>query len=495
MLDLGLGLITVVIVLLLLQYLKVKRTAKQLPPGPTPLPIIGNLWTLEFNLHYETLMQLTKTYGNIYTLWVGPTPVVVANGYEAVRDALVISSSATQGRAVTPIVKIYGRERGIIGANGHVWQQQRRFGAVTLRKLGLGKNTLECRIQEEVLHLLEGLESQKGQPVDPAKLIGWSVSNTIAALILGHRFARDNQSFLKLIEATDFATHFMGSKWGQVYEAAPSIMRFLPGPHHMYPVHRKYLSAFMKQEVKYHKENPTNEPQDLIDFYLEQMSKPKEDPSSTFDDKNLNQVLMDFFVAASETTILSLCWALLHMVSNPDIQEKIQKELQSVIGATKVIEYEDRKKLPYTNATVHEVLRYNPVVPMALPHWCVKDAVIQGHPVRKGTILLANIASVGYDPAHWETPKKFNPNHFLDTDGNFVMKEAFFPFSAGPRVCLGERLAKTVVFTFFANLLRGFTFRLASGEKDVNLHSMFGTTLKPMPCQICALPNQNAKIH
>ncbi|KFQ18432.1 Cytochrome P450 2K1, partial [Merops nubicus] len=93
-----------------------------------------------------------------------------------------------------------------------------------------------------------------------------------------------------------------------------------------------------------------------------------------------------------------------------------------------------------------------------------------------------------YDSEHWATPWEFNPDHFLDSDGNFVNKEAFLPFSAGHRVCLGEQMARVELFIFFTSLLRAFTFQLPEGVKEINLEYILGAILQPHPYQLCAIP-------
>ncbi|NWI57495.1 CP2K1 protein, partial [Calyptomena viridis] len=167
---------------------------------------------------------------------------------------------------------------------------------------------------------------------------------------------------------------------------------------------------------------------------------------------------------------------------------KVQKELDAVLGPSKLICYEDRRKLPYTNAVVHEIQRFSNIISVGMPRVCVRNTTLLGFPLKKGTIVLPNIASSLYDPEQWKTPRQFNPGHFLDKDGNFVSQEAFLPFSIGHRVCLGEHLARTELFIFFANLLRAFTFRLPEGVTEINTEPIFGGTLQPHPYRVCAIP-------
>ncbi|KAK4820152.1 hypothetical protein QYF61_020527, partial [Mycteria americana] len=166
---------------------------------------------------------------------------------------------------------------------------------------------------------------------------------------------------------------------------------------------------------------------------------------------------------------------------DPTKPEKVQKELDAVLGPSQLICYEDRRELPYINAVVHEIQRFSNIVFVGMPRVCVRHTTLLGFPIKKGTIIMPNIASVLYDPEQWETSQQFNPGHFLDKEGNFIPREAFLPFSAGHRVCLGEHLARTELFIFFASLLRAFTFRLPEGVTKINTEPILGGTLQPHP--------------
>ncbi|KAH0624279.1 hypothetical protein JD844_007967 [Phrynosoma platyrhinos] len=154
--------------------------------------------------------------------------------------------------------------------------------------------------------------------------------------------------------------------------------------------HQKALScmemgiAYAKEEVDKHRENrDVHEPQDFIDFYLLQMEKSKDDPNSTFNEENLLQCILDLFVAGTETTSSTLQWAVLLMVAYPDIQDKVYKEIEEVLGSSHSICYEDRKKLPYTNAVIHEAQRAKYILPVGIPRRCSKDFNMLGYHIPK----------------------------------------------------------------------------------------------------------------
>ncbi|XP_078522257.1 cytochrome P450 2J5-like isoform X1 [Lissotriton helveticus] len=436
-------LIALLFTLLITRYLKLQWLRRKYPPGPTPLPIIGNLWTLKFVLHHETLMQLAKTYGNIFTVWLGHQPVVVLNGYQTVREGLISHSEELAGRPSTPTTEEFTKGKGVVFTSGHNWKQQRRFALTVLRNLGLGRKSLEVRIQEEAQSLVEFFTMQRGKSLDPTQPIVLSVTNVICSVIFGHRFSRDDKEIHQLIEANELFVNNLGTKWFLLYDTFPWLMRHLPGPHNNIFKGNAFVEEFVKKEIKSHKENGmSEEPQDLIDFYQNKISQDSQDVTSTFDEHNMIRLGAELFAGGTESTTTTLRWAILYLVNHPEIQEKVQKELSAVFGVSQVIHYEDRKRVPYTNAVIHEILRISNIASVGMMRQTTKDMSMQGFNIKKGSLIIANIYSSLYDPDHWEAPKQFNPGHFLDMEGNFIRKEAFLPFSAASVAFLFPLISK-----------------------------------------------------
>ncbi|NXA78875.1 CP2J6 protein, partial [Thryothorus ludovicianus] len=462
---------------------------RQLPPGPTPYPFFGNLLQMNFKIHHEHLKKMAKTHGNIFTLWLSNTPAVVLQGFQAVKEGLTVRAEDVAGRPQSRIFDLLTHGNGVMFSNGHLWKQQRRFGMATMRKMGIGKKDQDYLLQEEVAHLVEHLKKTKGKPLDPTMPVVQTVSNVICSMIFGHRFSGDDENFHRLIESIDTIQAFLNSISFFIYELSPWLAgNFLPS-------FKKtkscvdFVRTLLTKELESHKgKRSFDENRRFIDYYLDEIDKTKGDPDATYDEVNLVQTVSDLLVAGTETTATTLLWALLYMVIYPDIQEKVQEELDAVVGGSHVFCYEDRKKLPYTNAVIHEIQRYSNILLIALPRLSVKDTELLGYRIPKNTIVLANIDSVLADPGKWETPDQFNPGHFLDKDGNFVKREAFLPFAIGHRVCMGELLARMELFIFFSTLLQTFTFTLPEGVKEVNTKFVFGSTMKPSPYQLCAIP-------
>ncbi|XP_044277293.1 cytochrome P450 2J2-like isoform X1 [Varanus komodoensis] len=468
--------------LLLADYLKGRRP-RGYPPGPVRLPILGNILQFGAKNPLSDIEKLREKHGNVFSVEVGSMKFVVVSGQPLVKEVLVHHGEDFVDRPEMAFIREVFGPYGLIFSNGLSWKQQRRFALSTLRNFGLGKRSLEERIQEESRYLTDAIEEQKGQPFDPHLQIKNAVSNIICSVTFGDRFEYSDSKFQQLLQLVDTSMDLQDSIWMQVYQAFPTLMKHVPGPHQtLFKIWRN-LKSFVREIIDKHKEdwNP-HETRDFIDAYLNEMAK--EDAAPSFHEENLLQCALDLFSAGTETTSATLRWALLYMALHPDIQAKVQAEIDSVIGQSRQVALEDRDRMPYTNAVIHEVQRISNIVPLNVPRMATRDTTLAGFFLPKGTTLMTNLTSVLHDKDEWETPDVFNPGHFLE-NGHFRKREAFIPFSAGKRVCLGEQLARTELFLFFTALIQKFTFQPPENA-TFNLQVRTGFSMAPQPYRIVA---------
>uniref|UniRef100_A0A8D1DGT5 unspecific monooxygenase n=1 Tax=Sus scrofa TaxID=9823 RepID=A0A8D1DGT5_PIG len=148
--------------LLLLSLWKQNSGKGKLPPGPTPLPILGNILQLDVKDISKSLSNLSKVYGPVFTVYFGLKPAVVLHGYEAIKEALIDGGEEFSGRGHFPVAERINKGHGIIFSSGKRWKETRRFSLMTLRNFGMGKRSIEERVQEEARCLVEELRKTNG---------------------------------------------------------------------------------------------------------------------------------------------------------------------------------------------------------------------------------------------------------------------------------------------------------------------------------------------
>ncbi|KAJ8268174.1 hypothetical protein COCON_G00133460 [Conger conger] len=475
--------------ILLFKSSKKKCSRYKFPPGPKPWPLIGNFNILNMSFPQRTMYKLAEQYGPVFTFHMARKKYIVLTGYDAVKEALVTQADDFGERGLTPSTKHNFDGKGIVFGVGESWKTMRRFTLSTLRDFGMGRSTIEDRIIDEAQQTLDVFAQYKGRPFNPTTHVNSAVSNIICVLVFGHRFQYDDQQFLRLQQLVSDSIRRSGSPMVQLYNAFP-LKIFLMGDIQRVRANIKEVRSYYRKVYQQYKaEHDRNDVRSFIDRFIIRQNEEHNNPNTYFDEENMERCVSNLFAAGTETTSTTLRWGLLFMMKYPHIQEKVQAEIENVVGRERPPRADDRKRMPYTDAVVHEIQRFGDIVPNNLLHETKVDTTFRGYHIPKGTPVIPLLSSVLYDKTQWQTPHKFNPGHFLDAEGRFVKRDAFMPFSAGQRKCLGETLAKMELFLFFTSFLQRFTFQPPPGvqPQDLDLSPCPGVTSSPTPYELCAI--------
>ncbi|XP_040296617.1 cytochrome P450 2W1-like [Bufo bufo] len=467
-----------------------KRKIYKFPPGPTPLPIIGNMHLMDIVRQDLTLMEMAKKYGPVFTFHFGSSKAVVLVGYEANQDALVGASHDFGNRAMIPISDDFQNNHGVIFSNDEIWKVTRRFTLSILRDLGMGKKPIEGRIIEELQFLNAEILSYKGKPF-PKKVLYLAAPNITFRMLFGRRFDYDNPTFQKVISLMDDIVVNTGTPGAKYYNIFPKLKYFFKEPS-LVMDRINQLNEILKDLFKEAKEAKYEESfRTYIEAFMQKDEREKETDGKgkIFTEKNLLASAFDIMLGGTETTSTTLQWCILLMMKNPHIQKKAQDEIENVIGLERPPRWDDQKVLPYCLAVAHEVQRVANIL-QYFPHTTATDVHFKDYFIPKGTTVIPLFTSILCDETQWETPNQFNPNHFLDADGKFLKKDAFFPFSKGRRVCAGESLARMELFLFITGLLQKFTFTPPPGvsTEDLDLTPEVVFTMRTKNYHACATP-------
>ncbi|KAF7651948.1 hypothetical protein LDENG_00103530 [Lucifuga dentata] len=363
--------------------------------------------------------------------------------------------------------------RGLGISNGDRWRQLKRWTIATMAYFFKDTKKMEERIQDESKYLLANIEIKKATPFDPTFDLKCYFSNIFFCLMFGQRSNYDDDEFLFLANTMSETLEFLNTSSGKLYNLFPNLMGHLPGCHQTMFNNVDKVNEIIRRKIREHESTlDPSSPRDFIDYFLIQRNQEKESPMTDFNE-NLVGTVFSAIMAGLENLNRILKYTLGVLSKYPDFQEKIQKEIDTVIGRERFPTMEDRKSLPFTNAVMHEVLRMLDVVPFAVGHYTLHDISFRDYTILQDTTIVPVLHSALREEKYWVTPDLFNPQHFLDDNGNFKLNPAFIAFSAGNRQCPGQLMAHMAFFLSLVALLQRFFFACPGGPDNVDLNIVF----------------------
>ena len=481
--------------------LQLNKSDKISPPGPPALPFVGMSPFLRKHLHVE-LHKLAKKYGNIFQLRVGGRTLVVLNGLETIKKALVKQKDSFNSRADFDLFKQPPQCHALEMKSGEFWRKHRAIAGQIMHTFVRDRSDiLESWALEEATDLANVFVNFGGKPFDPNLYLPLATLSFMQRLIFDKKGSLDNSQ-----EDTDFVELAYSLRKiansvltvTNLVEIVPAIWRPI-----LILYHQKLLQGFSKgigimlpyleRNIKQHQESFDPETlRDITDGLLKASSEQTESDRKNFrmvDDDIVTGTLQQFTAAGTEPAKVILHWGILYMITYPEIQAQIQKELDEVVGRQQPC-LNHRGKLPFTEACINEILRH--ASPFNLPvvtYGTSTDTTLGGYFIPQKTPVLVNYYSVTRDESYWEEPEQFNPYRFLDENGKLrkELLEKFYPFGIGPRRCLGEYLGRLQIFLFFTNLMHKCKFEKVARER-LSLEPLPGVLLSPRNYRVVVKP-------
>ncbi|CAK8542256.1 unnamed protein product [Lathyrus sativus] len=476
------------ILIFILRKLNQTESSTKLPPGPQPLPIIGNILKLGKNPH-KSLTKLSKIYGPIMTLKLGTITTIVISSPQVAKQVLQENSQIFSNRTIPHAGYTHDHDKFSLVwlPTLDLWRKLRKICATKIFSTKMLDSTEVLR-QQKLQQLLNYVneKSKKGEAFDIGEAVFTtvlnSISNTLFSMDLAHAIqGEESQGFKKII-------------WGIMEEAGkPNFSDFFPilRPLDLQGVYANVTNYVKKLykifdeiiEERISSRSTKGDSEDVYNDVLDSLLKSNNigETALELSRDEMMHLFMDLFVAGIDTTSSTIEWIMTELLRNPEKLTKAKKELCQEIGKDEVIEESHIIKLPFLQAVVKETLRLHPPAPFLLPHKCDESVNILGFNVPKNAQILVNVWAMGRDSTIWKNPNMFIPEIFLECDINYKGNSfELIPFGASKRICPGLPLAQRSVHLMVASLLHNFEWKLIDGLKpeDMNMEENFGLTLK-----------------
>ncbi|GAB0087450.1 Cytochrome P450 [Sergentomyia squamirostris] len=475
------------------------------PPGPPRIPMFGSyLLLLLINrkeLH-KASMLLSKWYkSKVIGFYLANTPTIVCHDSEGIKE--IFYNNDFDGRADIFLARMrdpHHNLRGIFFTEGPFWKNQRRFTLRHLRDYGFGRRFthLEIEVRDEICLFLDILRGGPKYPHEHELLkdgyalvpeIFYAASgNAFLKIMSGDKLARSEQGIL-------FETGRAGLQFQAAGDDYGKMLSVIPWIRHIFPGKCDYLNLlegnsgvykFIKSIIDKHIETfDESHERNFIDLYIQQVREQEnngiKDPY--FHYEQLILICVDFFFPALTGVPVTLALLLQRLLLQPEILTKMQKEIDEVVGSGRLPELDDRINLPYVEATVREIMRFETLVPSSIPHKAMVDSKLLGYDVPKDCFMLPGLYSFHGDPEIWGNDAHiFRPERLIGEDGKLSLKlDKSLPFGAGKRLCAGETFARNTMFLMVAALAQNFNIKQPPGAKLPDLSKNYTGIIQITP--------------
>lgn len=479
-------------------FMAIKSSRKQIPqglkepPGPMGYPLIGNILEMGKNPHLS-LTQMRKKYGDVMKIRLGTTPILVLSGFETIKQALVKQGADFMGRPDLYTFRQItdGQSMTFSRDSGEVWVARRKLVHMALRNFAsapspgsLSSSLLEEHISREAEFLITKLQQmmQEEQRVDLFLYLVVSAVNVISSICFGKRFGYDDQELLNIVNTNEEFVDFGSS--GNLVDFVP-LLRLFPRNKRFQEFNQQF-TEFLQETVQEHYQSFSKDNiRDIMDSLIDLSQEQDRNAKIQLPTKKIVNLVDDIFGAGFDTVTTGLSWSLTYLVVYPEIQKKIQREIDETIGSERKPRLSDRPLLPYTEAFIQEVYRHSSFVPFTIPHCATKDTSLNGYYIPKDMCVYINQWQVNHDKDLWKDPSAFRPERFLTANGKEVNRdecEKVLIFGLGKRRCVGEMIGRSEVFLFLVTLLQELQFMVEDGVK-VDMTPRYGLVMKLERCK------------
>ncbi|KAG6626676.1 cytochrome P450 CYP82D47-like [Carya illinoinensis] len=488
------------------------RTQKTTPRKILP-PKAGGAWPVIGHLHllggmqppHITLGDMADKNGPIFSINLGMHRAIVVSSSKIAKECFTTNDKAFANRTKALAVEIMGYNYAMFGFGpyGSYWRHVRRI--VTLEvlsnhRLEMFKHMRESEVNIAIKEIYELSVKNNNALVEMRRWFGYVTLNVVFMMVIKKRFSwaatkdenKENDQCREAIRdffvltgtfvASDVLPYLRWLDLGGYEKAMKETAKALD--HKLEGWLEEHKQRRISAEVKKGHE-------DFMDVMLS-IVLDSEEISSYDADTITKATCLSLILGGTDTTTVTMTWALSLLLNNREALKKAQQELELQIGRDRLVMESDVKKLVYLQAVIKETMRLYPAGPLSAPHESLEDCTLAGYHIPAGTRLLVNLSKIHKDPQVWSDPAEFHPERFLTTHKDIDFKGQHFeliPFGSGRRICPGISFALQVIQLTLANFLHAFDITTVPEDEPIDMTEEFGlTAMKATPLEVHLTP-------
>ncbi|KAL8252594.1 hypothetical protein R6Q59_036287 [Mikania micrantha] len=472
------------VLLLPVLYLLTKLTATKpkppnLPPQPWKLPFIGHLHHLSGSLPHQALANLAQKLGPIIHLQLGEIKAVVISSPDLAKQIMKTDdlSFATRPKLLCAEIVGYNYIDIAFAPYGDYWRQMRKLSILELLSAKRVESFESVR-DEESWNVVEATMKESPRPVNVTEKI-FTMMNVISFRVSVGSRCKNQAKLLELIEqilsaAGGFDVADLYPSFKLLHLVSGLRKKLMKIHHDVDEMFEGIISDHLDRRAAGETDHG-----DLLDVML----RLKDEGGLQFPitNDNIKAILLNAFGAGTDTSSVTVDWAMFELVTHPKTMNKVQAELREALKGKKKIYESDIKELNYLKLVIKETLRLHPPLPLLLPRECRNTCEVDGYDIPVNTKVIINCWKIGRDPKCWTDPESFIPERFSESSIDYKGTSfELIPFGAGRRMCPGMTLGMANVELPLARLLYHFNWELPSGVKveDLDRTETFGVSLK-----------------
>ncbi|XP_075507759.1 cytochrome P450 76A1-like [Primulina tabacum] len=446
-----------------------RSPTRRLPPGPPGWPVFGNMFDLG-SMPHKTLAGLQKDYGPVVWLRIGSINTMVLLTAETAAELFKNHDANFAERTIIEVMKAHDFHKAAVSLApyGQYWRVMKRV--MTVEMLVHKKINETAAIRRRcIADMVEWIGNESTDTtasaagIHVARFVFLASFNMLGNLMLSRDLVNPESTegsdfFAAMVELMEWSGHpnivdlFPWLKWldpqGLRRKAEEGMGKTI-----------KIVGQFVAERLK--EQNDAEGKKDFLEVLLESEGNGRKNGGDKISDHDLNIMIMEVFLAGSETTSSSTEWAMVELLSHPEVMTKVKNELSQIVGKSNTFDENHVENLPYLQAVIKETLRLHPPVPFLVPRKAIQDANFFGYQIPKNTQVFVNAWAIGRDLACWDDPLSFKPERFLGSKIDYKGQHyELIPFGAGRRMCAGIPLAHRMLHLLLGSLLHEFDWEV-----------------------------------